>query len=601
MNSRLERRRVGSPVLLGDVAFVAVIAVLVLSLVLGGEVAAIAVRHRVVGVPRDGGLAGVIRSLFGSGEPMSGWPAGARVATTAYWISAAVTAIALLGAAFAGWRWAAARVQPRRNLVGLATRAQERPLTSGGVRRREARVRTRPSIEHPRRCEIHDIGYTLGRSARTQRGLYGTFQDHLGLVGLPGAGKSRRFIAPLVAQAPGAAVVTGVQKADVLALTGCLPDRSEPVLVLDPEGVSGWPQPMRFPLLAGCERPDVAWRRGYHFAAGARPERGTTTTSNHEFFIHEAGMAIGALFCAAAIGYDGDLDRVWRWGIRWGDEEPVRILRAHGGEYEAVAAGLASAYATEGPQRSGTVSQVRQSLASLDSIAVRAACSGRTTEQLDAETLLHSRARLYLLGRTDTQVSIAPVVNVLLDEVIGAGLRIAARSRGNRLDPPLLLALDEVHNIARLPRLPEYISTGRGSGLWIVWGAQSRAAMREIWGQQGEGTIWQGTPVIAWFGSSKEADELQDLERLGGDVEEDYWVRRPFGRGEFHRYHERRIVRATPIDYLRELPEDRVVLYHRGVPPIEMRTQDWTRRRDVAGAMCESLRRFHAMTGLDLS
>lgn len=600
MTVPVERRRLHGVHLAGEFAFVAGGGAVLLALVLGGELAVMVVHQRIAGLPASGGLGGVVRSLLGQGEPMADWPAWARASAMGYWLCVGVSASALIGVGIAGWRWGSGRWQPRRTFVGLATRAQERPLTAAAVRRREARVRTRPSITRPRRGSMSTIGYTLGRSARTGRRLYGTFEDHLGLVGLPGAGKSRRFIAPLVAQAPGAAVVTGVQKADVLALTGCLPGRSEAVLVLDPEGVAGWPEPIRFPLLAGCERPDVAGRRGYHFAAGARPERGPGSAGNHEFFVQEAGSVIGALFCAAAIGGGGDLDRVWRWGIRWGDEEPVRLLRAHGHEYEAVASGLAAAYATEGPQRSGTLSQVRQTLACLASPSVREACSGRGGEVLDAEAWIRARGRLYVLGRTDTHHSIAPVVNVLLDEVIGAALRLAASSPRNRLDPPLLLALDEVHNIARLPRLPEYISTGRGSGLWIVWGAQSRAAMREIWGQQGEAAIWQATPAVAWFGSSKESDELRDLEHLGGEVEEDYWVRRPLGRGQFPRQHERRLVKATPVDYLRELPEGRVVLYHRGVPPVEMVAADWSQRRELAGVMRQSLAGFRARTGVDL-
>ena len=103
-------------------------------------------------------------------------------------------------------------------------------------------------------------------------------------------------------------------------------------------------------------------------------------------------------------------------------------------------------------------------------------------------------------------------------------------------------------------------------------------------------TIWQGTPVIAWFGSSKVSSELQDLERLGGDVEEDYWLRRPGGGGELHRYHERRVVKLTPVEYLREIPDGRAVLYRRHTPPVEMLVRDW-----------ESRRRFRSQTGLDLT
>jgi type IV secretion system protein VirD4 len=604
VSTRLERRRLRSTHLAGELAVVGAFAGLVLALLLGGELAVLVAHGHLAGLPRDGGLGGVVRSLLGRGGvggPMSEWPADDVAPAAVYWSCTAVAAGLLATAPVVVWRWASGRWQPRRNLVGFATRAQERALTDRGLRRREARVHTRPSMGRVRRCAISEVAYVLGRSARTGRQLHGSFQDHLGLVGLTGAGKSRSFIAPLVAQAPGAAVVTGVQKADVLALTGCLPGRDEPVLVLDPEGVSCWPEPLRFPLLAGCEEPEVAWRRGYHFAAGARPAQGMATVSNHEFFVNEAGIVIGAFFCAAQLGCEGDLGAVWGWGHRFGERQPVEILERHGGDHLAVAAGLEQAYATVGPQRSGVVSQVRQALGCLTNWAVREACSGRASEALNAEAFVRARGRLYVLGRTDSQASIAPVVNVLLDEVITAALRLAARSRGNRLDPPLGLFLDEVHNIARLPRLPEYLATARGSGIWIVWGAQSRAMMREVWGQNGEAAIWQGTPMVVWFGGSKEGQELQDLERLGGDVEEDYWLRRPAGRGELHRYHERRVVKATPVDYLRELPRGRVVLYARETPPIEMRVEDWTRRRELAGAMRESLARFRGLTGLDLT
>jgi len=598
---QLERRRVSGHSIAGELVFLLALAGTVISLLVGGELAVIAVHHRLTALPPDGGLGGVIRSLFGAGQPMAQWPSSARVPAFGYWISTGVVAAALAAGSLAAGRGIRGRWALRRNLAGFATRLQERPLTQAGVRQREALVRTRPSIGSGRGYSIHQVGYLLGQSARTRQLLYGTFQDHLGLVGLPGAGKSRGFIAPLVAWAPGASVITGVQKADVLALTGCLPDRDEPVMVLDPEGVASWPDPMRYPLLAGCEQPEIAWRRGYHFAAGAQPRAGRDTVGNHEFFVVEAGLVLGAFFCAAQLGCGGSLDSVWSWGHRWGAREPLEILRSHGGEYEAVASGLEAAYATEGPQRSGTVSQVRQSLACLASRGVRDVVSGQPGEALDAEGFLQARGRLYILGRADSQASIAPVVNVLLDEVITAALRLAARSRGNRLDPPLLLALDEVHNIARLPRLPEYVNTGRGSGLWITWGAQSRAAMREVWGTNGEATIWQGTPIIAWFGGSKETSELEDLERLGGDVEEDYWLHRPVGGGQMHRYHERRLVRVTPVDYLRELPEGRVVLYRRHTPPVEVRVQPWDRRRDLVGPMRESLRRFREQTGLDLT
>ena len=56
---------------------------------------------------------------------------------------------------------------------------------------------------------------------------------------------------------------------------------------------------------------------------------------------------------------------------------------------------------------------------------------------------------LYVVG--DDKGVDGPLVAVLIEDIFAAAKHIANTSRGNRLDPPLLLMLNEAANIAYLP------------------------------------------------------------------------------------------------------------------------------------------------------
>lgn len=71
--------------------------------------------------------------------------------------------------------------------------------------------------------------------------------------------------------------------------------------------------------------------------------------------------------------------------------------------------------------------------------------------------------------------------------------RIAATGPGARLDPPLLLALDEVGNLAPLPSLPTLMAEGGGTGITTTPVLQSLAQAREKWSENAAGAIWDAS------------------------------------------------------------------------------------------------------------
>src|SRR5690625_3404382 len=98
-------------------------------------------------------------------------------------------------------------------------------------------------------------------------------------------------------------------------------------------------------------------------------------------------------------------------------------------------------------------------------------------EEFDPESFIENRGTLFLLATGAGAGNSAALVAVLVEDLVETARRIAARSPGARLDPPLLLALDEIANLAPLPSLPVLMAEGGGTGITCV--QIGRASCRE--------------------------------------------------------------------------------------------------------------------------
>ena len=81
----------------------------------------------------------------------------------------------------------------------------------------------------------------------------------------------------------------------------------------------------------------------------------------------------------------------------------------------------------------------------------------------------------------------------MFSSLIGSLLRRAttrARALGGVLAPRLLLALDEVANFARIPRLDSYVSTGPGQGIQSLLCFHDLAQIEAGYGHERARTIW---------------------------------------------------------------------------------------------------------------
>ena len=162
---------------------------------------------------------------------------------------------------------------------------------------------------------------------------------------------------------------------------------------------------------------------------------------------------------------------------------------------------------------------VRRAVDSLADPRVLECCSPASDEQFDPAGFLTERGTLYLLGSTGAQLSVAPLLTALLEDLLDTARQRAAGQPGGRLDPPLLLLLDEAANIAPIPSLPNLLADDGGAGITTVAMLQSLAQARARWGVPAADAMWDSATTKVVFVGLAHADDLSRISRLAGEID----------------------------------------------------------------------------------
>jgi type IV secretion system protein VirD4 len=415
------------------------------------------------------------------------------------------------------------------------------------------------------------IVVALGTDIRTHQQLYGAAEDSYLYLGPPRSGKSVHLVIPQTLDAPGAALVTETRP-DVLSHTLALRARHGPVAVFDPQHVAGEHVPrLRWAPQHGCADPLTAIVRAR--ALGVDAELNPATVSDANYW---RGMTEAVLRCylhAAAL--DGRTMRdVLAWTARPGDPTPLRILRTHPAAAPGWAEELATQVTAHDRQRDAVWGAVRRSLDSLADPRVLDTCSPRPDEALDLVEFVRSRGTLYLLGSTDIQLTVAPLIAALVEALLGTARTLGAATAGGRLDPPLTVLLDEAANIAPIPSLPNLLADGGGSGITTICVLQSLAQARARWGQAGADAMWDAATTKVVFGGLAEAEDLQRISQLAGEIDDPVHTRTHGAGGSSTSVSPRRLP-ALPVEVLRTLPEGTAIVFARRTPPVHARLIPW--------------------------
>jgi len=441
------------------------------------------------------------------GSPASVWPVRPhRFAALAFWTLGLIFVIPpVLLAVFI------ARHRSHHDLSGFASRSELIRVATLEAAMRQAKV-TRPSVA-VKDSPPGTFGYELGMTI-APRGipLVASFEHSLQLVAPPGAGKTLRVLAPILRHHPGPVLATST-KPDLYETSVTARASFGPVFALDPDGLCPAAMPLRWSPVSGCADSRVAERRASALVAASGD---SADVRGGGFFRRSAVVVLASYLHAAALSGSSMRD-VLTWATSPHDPAPLRILSTKGDENIDWSARLHAHTSGAAETTSGVMRTVDLALSCFADPSVLAQTTPCDHETFSFDAYFANNGTVFALGKDRGALGgSGPLITAFADELVLAGELRATTMLGRRLDPPLLVCLDEAPSIAPLPGLPSLIADGRGRGIVVMIAMQSFSQADARWGREGARTIRNAASILMVFGGLSVASDLEELSKLCG-------------------------------------------------------------------------------------
>ena len=502
--------------------------------------------------------------------------------------------------------WAARRPRgddPRRSLARVRDVAHLMLPAIG-----TSAARLRPSLAGRKRADIGpaDVGLALGRlqtgASGTRNGakgkvLYSSWEDVVLAYMAPRSGKSTALAIPAVLSAPGAVIATS-NKADVWAATAAIraQETGERVWTFDPQHIAWAPRTWWWDPLADLTSVEEAERLAGHFVLTVDDER-----SRDIWGPAAQELLAGLLLAARSCG--GTMHDVYDWLSDEANPTPVQVLRDAG--LRGIAASLSGTQGSPPETRGSVYFTARVAAKCLRNPQITAWITppdmpvvtgpdgmNVRVEQFRPASLPTSKQTLYLLSK-DGGGSAGPLVAALTDRVMRAAT-LAAEKAGGRLDPPLVVILDEAANICRIADLPQLYSHLGSRGVIPMTILQSHAQGVGVWGETGMRALLGAATVKLVGAGIDDASFAEDLSRLIGDHDVTT-LSISTGDGRTNRSRSVRQQRILPAAAIRALPKGQALVWLTGSKVAMVTTLPWytgPRAAEITGQVQAAERRL---------
>jgi hypothetical protein len=372
-------------------------------------------------------------------------------------------------------------------------------------------------------------------------------QESIIITAPPRAGKTG-LLADLVLHFCGPVVATSV-KSDIYELTSGIRADCGPVAVFNPQRVSNLPSTFAWSPVAGCRDPEVAARRAEAFT-GAISVKGT---EQEDFWAQQASEFFRAALMAADL-VGGDMRLVGRWLMGSAEDAEAILERAGQDQWATSLAQLRS-------PAERTISTIRllhnKALSFLGNPALAASILPDKQNAFDIEDFLAACGTLYLIAEAQTEEApVAALMACFLNEVHYTAKLAGSRMPGGRLDPPLLMALDEIANIAPV-NVPNFMADAGGRGIQMAIVSHGLGQLRERWGEHGAQIISDTAGCKAFLPGITDTALLKAASEL-------------CGQASFRQKGQEHLTRHDICDVamLRELPDGYALLVRGGRAPV---------------------------------
>lgn len=514
------------------------------------------------------------------GQPVAGLPGGG--AATRVLMVAEVIVLVVAGI---GVLVLSQHLRARTPGKGQATRSQHRAaLSAAAVRKKEARLWPQNAKDVP----DDELAFLLGDTAygfRREPAYVGQ-ETHVNVLAPTGVGKTYRLMTRAALDAPGALVMTSTRPDVLDVIAGPRQDKGR-VWVFDLLDLSGWPEAMVWDFVAGCEDSSVARARAGQIVKGGQKKKSGAAgggDSNAEFFQDNARDVLQCYLHAAALG-GFTIPEIVRWAASFeSDTTAQKVLRDHP-EADAMLAHRLNSLRTGAPETvASTRNTLDQGLSSLALAKISQHFAERKgAESFDPAAFARSTDTLVIIADDNDPTDVTNLAAMLLEEVLQAAKRAGRRSIDGRLSPPLRAVLDEVANIAPIPKFPEMLSDLRAYGIHIVFAIQSGAQARRTWGNEGAQMLIDNAGAVLVLGGIKDAKVLKDFSDLAGQVDVIGLSTQVHNHGvtrgtQTINESERTALRSSEIA---QLPPGYAFLFTGHTPAVRLRLPAWTDRPDA--------------------
>lgn len=344
-----------------------------------------------------------------------------------------------------------------------------------------------------------DRGVYLGRGARGDA-TSGNERSTL-VLGPSRSGKTTSLIIPNLLMTSRSSVVTSTKDDVVKMMAHARSDGA--TLLFDPSGTVDVPRGVHRVGYSPI-RQSVRWD-GAVLAARSLidvAQRGRDHRSD-DHWTERAGALIAPMLHGAALQGESLGRLASRIDERCGDDM-VDVLRDRYGDHHPATTLLRGVLATEERERSGIWSTASGLFAGIRTDAARA--SARDAP-LDIEAFLDGPHQLHVVAPSRHQAVTTPLVVGMVEELVHA-----TYDRHHR-GASLLLALDELANVAPLPRLASIVSEGGGQGVLTLACLQDLSQARGRWGVAAEGflSLFPTTVVLSGIADRSTLELLSHL------------------------------------------------------------------------------------------